>query len=344
MKKVSVIVPIYNAKKYIDRCIQSLVCQTLKEIEIILVDDGSTDGSEKICDVYEKKYDNIKVIHKKNEGAGIARNYGLNIATGKYVAFLDSDDYVDNRMYEILYDQSISNNTDGTFCGSYKVIGENVVKNNNVDENIVIDRDVILRESIPYLFRGGGITPIRATIAVWRGIYKLRVIKENNINFNSEREFFSEDTIFNLDFFLKSDKIAFCKDYLHYQYISDNSLSRSTKINYIAVDNYYNYLKNIIIENDQIDKNKCMAYLSKRCLEEYRSKIAMELKTNANRKQVKINIKKITNDKTLKEIIKRNNNIFDYKDKLFILLVRLKSYMFFYIVFKVFKNTKKGMN
>lgn len=106
--KVSIIVPVYNVEKYLDRCMQSLLGQTLKELEIILVDDGSPDNSPALCDNYESASDNlhwpiIKVIHKINEGLGFARNSGLEIATGEYIAFLDSDDFVDVNMYEQLY-------------------------------------------------------------------------------------------------------------------------------------------------------------------------------------------------------------------------------------------------
>src|SRR5574344_1424030 len=101
--KVSIIVPIYNVEKYLDRCMESLLNQTLKDIEIIMVDDGSPDNCPKMCDEYAKRDKRVKVIHKKNGGLGYARNSGLDIATGEYVAFVDSDDYVDVNMYETLY-------------------------------------------------------------------------------------------------------------------------------------------------------------------------------------------------------------------------------------------------
>lgn len=101
--KVSVVVPIYNTEPYLERCMQSLLSQTLKDIEIILVDDGSPDCSPKMCDEYAQKDSRIKVIHKRNAGLGYARNSGLEIATGEYVAFIDSDDYIAPNMYEKLY-------------------------------------------------------------------------------------------------------------------------------------------------------------------------------------------------------------------------------------------------
>ena len=99
MSRVSVIVPVYNAKDYIIRCIDSILEQTFKDIELILIDDGSTDGSELICDRY-KSNNTVKVIHQENRGVSSARNRGLEVATGTYVAFVDSDDYLEKNMLQ----------------------------------------------------------------------------------------------------------------------------------------------------------------------------------------------------------------------------------------------------
>ena len=99
-KLISVIVPIYNVEKYLTKCIESIINQTYKNLEIILVDDGSPDKSPIICDEYAKKDNRIKVIHKKNGGLSDARNYGMSLATGEYISFIDSDDYIDEEMYE----------------------------------------------------------------------------------------------------------------------------------------------------------------------------------------------------------------------------------------------------
>lgn len=92
--KVSIILPIYNVEKYLDRCMESLLNQTLEDIEIIMVDDGSPDNCPQMCDEYAKKDNRVKVVHKKNAGLGFARNSGLDVAKGEYIAFVDSDDYV----------------------------------------------------------------------------------------------------------------------------------------------------------------------------------------------------------------------------------------------------------
>ena len=99
----SIIVPVYNTEKYLDRCVKSLLSQTLSNIEVILVDDGSSDGSGRICDDFAAGDTRVRVIHKKNEGQGIARNAGLDLAFGEYVLFIDSDDYIEKEMIEKLY-------------------------------------------------------------------------------------------------------------------------------------------------------------------------------------------------------------------------------------------------
>ena len=116
MYKVSIIIPIFNTETFLKRCVSSVIDQTLKDIEIILVDDGSTDNSGNICDEFAQKDSRVKVIHKKNEGVGIARNSGINIAKGGYIGFVDSDDWVDADMYETLYNAAKENGADIVMC------------------------------------------------------------------------------------------------------------------------------------------------------------------------------------------------------------------------------------
>ena len=115
--KVSVIIPVYNVERYFDRCVRSVLGQTLREIEVILVDDGSPDGCPAMCDAYAREDPRVRVVHKANAGLGMARNSGLDIATGEYVAFVDSDDFIDRRMYETLYRMGSEHGLDTCYCG-----------------------------------------------------------------------------------------------------------------------------------------------------------------------------------------------------------------------------------
>ena len=114
---ISVIVPVYNVESYLRKCLDSIVGQTYKKLEIILVDDGSTDGSGSICDEYAKEDHRIKVIHKDNDGVSSARNIGIDNVEGKYILFVDADDIVNERYVEILYIELLKHKVDIVFCG-----------------------------------------------------------------------------------------------------------------------------------------------------------------------------------------------------------------------------------
>ncbi len=125
---ISIIVPIYNVEKYLKRCIDSIINQTYTNLEIILVNDGSTDNSKAICDKYKNLDERVKLIDKENGGLSDARNVGINYATGKYIGFIDADDYIDSRMYQILYNNIKNTNSDLSIC-SYIKIKENEIRN-----------------------------------------------------------------------------------------------------------------------------------------------------------------------------------------------------------------------
>ena len=129
MDRISIIVPVYNVEMYIRECLDSLVTQSYKDVEIILVDDGSTDGSGLICDEYSQKYHFVKSIHITNSGVSCARNVGLERATGKYIGFVDPDDYVDSEMFEKLYVAMIENGADMSMCRECAFVDGEKVKN-----------------------------------------------------------------------------------------------------------------------------------------------------------------------------------------------------------------------
>ena len=133
---ISIIVPVYNVEKYLNRCIDSIINQTYKNIEIILVDDGSTDDSGKICDEYLIKEPRVKVLHKSNGGLSSARNAGIDICKGRYIGFVDSDDWIESTMYEILYKKMIYFDADIIDCGYWK---EYV----NISSKISSDKEIV---------------------------------------------------------------------------------------------------------------------------------------------------------------------------------------------------------
>ena len=165
MPKVSVIVPIYNVEKYLKKCLDSLESQTLKDIEIILVNDGSKDESGNIAKEWSDGKENIKYVEKENGGLSDARNFGLKYATGEYVAFLDSDDYVENTIYEKMYNKAISENADFVECD---FVWEYPNKK-RIDKKIEYSNKL---EMITYI-----------RVVAWNKLIKRSLIVENNLQF-----------------------------------------------------------------------------------------------------------------------------------------------------------------
>lgn len=140
-EKISVIVPVYNTHKYLKRCVESICIQSYKNLEIILVDDGSTDGSSDLCDSLAKKDNRIKVIHKKNSGLSDTRNVGIKNSSGSILSFIDSDDYIENNMYKHMLEKMTSNECEIAICGWYVVKNGNRVKSNFKSEPKILTRE-----------------------------------------------------------------------------------------------------------------------------------------------------------------------------------------------------------
>ncbi len=192
--KISVIVPIYNVEKYLDKCLDSLVNQTLKDIEIILVNDASPDNSKKIVDKYLKKYKNIKYFEKENGGQGSARNLGLKHAEGEYIAYVDSDDYIDLDMLLKMYDKAIEDNADVVICGN-KVV--------NLDDKVI---DTYL----PCITDDINVNILLGNMAVWNKIYKKEII---DIEFREKLWY--EDIDFTAKLLLGKAKVSFVNEPLY---------------------------------------------------------------------------------------------------------------------------------
>lgn len=172
MEKVSVIVPIYNVEKYLEKCIDSIISQTYSNIEIILINDGSTDNSELICKKYENTDRRIRYYKKENGGLSSARNFGIDRANGDYLVFVDSDDYVSKEMISILLNVAILNNADIVECNFLEFSENNKIKESNID-NIVDSKCYSSYEAINSLVCNTGITPI-----AWNKIYKRQIFSQ----------------------------------------------------------------------------------------------------------------------------------------------------------------------
>ena len=208
MAEVSIIVPVYRVEKYLDRCLKSLVSQTLGDIEIILVDDGSDDRSPEMCDLWAAKDPRIRVIHKENAGLGFARNSGLDIACGRFIGFVDSDDYVASDMFERLYTAAVNEGAEMAMCGFRCIGGIMTAKEDDVRDINCFDEYTVFRgkEGIDRLMLDiSGALPQEKQDSKYgfssvKNIYSADVIRRHGLRFLSEREVASEDVFFLLDF------------------------------------------------------------------------------------------------------------------------------------------------
>lgn len=213
MPTISIIVPIYNKEKYISRCVASLLNQTLKDLQIILVDDGSTDKSKKICDEYLKIDNRIEVIHKENGGVSAARNYGLEIAKGDYITFVDPDDYLDLDAIEYLYNLIDEYNAD-IACYRMRTYKNNMKKNNDEnDENIEIyTGNKIIENQILGKF----------LYSSCNKLYSRDLFNNVNDRFN-ENIMYAEDALFNIYMMSKSNKLVFSNSKKYNYFINEES-------------------------------------------------------------------------------------------------------------------------
>ena len=245
---VSIIVPIYNVEKYLKRCLDSLLDQDFKDsYEIILVNDGSPDHSIDICNHYVSCHDNIKLINKENAGLGFARNTGLENAVGKYVVFVDSDDFVTRDMLSYLYGTATRENADIVYAGHIKYYSEKNIINDNTGnpDEAVISSDKINDFRLDMIASSAEMksdTPIE--VSVWAAMFKMSTIVDNNIRFVSERQYISEDVIFNTDLYRFANKIVLSSKKIYYYCFNPESLSKCYNKNRFEKDvELYYYLK-----------------------------------------------------------------------------------------------------
>ena len=224
MPKVSVVVPVYNAEKYLQECVGSILNQTLSDLELILVDDGSTDSSPALCDQYAAQDTRVKVIHKANGRAASARNAGLRTATGEYVAFVDSDDWISPDMYE----KMLQTGADVTLCDYVRFQGEKEFPFTQPNVAAGFYNKAQIREKIyPHLVMDGIEYPI--TISNWAMLIKRDIIVKNQLSYR-EDILISEDAPFGSEALYCADSFAYLKGERFYHYrMTEGSVSKTYK-------------------------------------------------------------------------------------------------------------------
>lgn len=279
---ISVIVPVYNIEKYLPRCIDSILDQTYKNWEAIFVNDGSTDNSLKILEEYKKRDERIKIINKKNAGSGAARNDGIETSKGKYIAFLDSDDWYEKNFLENLYNNLIENNSDVAMCNP-KMTYDDTSKNKKI--NTYFFNEIELNKT-PEKILGILEMPV-----VWNKLYKKEIIVKNKIKFPNYS--FCEDVEFLYKTFLYVNNLSKIEDDLYNYYQRRDSETKKIKEEsieqvYKVIKNIENYVKENFIEKLEIFYQYKVQFL-------YSISQILLLRTNS--------------DKRLKKLVNKNNNL-----------------------------------
>jgi glycosyltransferase involved in cell wall biosynthesis len=226
--KISVIIPVYNAEKYIAECIESLLSQTLKECEFIFVNDGSKDESEKIIQHYLQRDKRIILINQDNQGVSSARNKGISTATGEYIGFVDSDDFIKEDMYETLYNAAKLGDYDAVVSDFQNVIENGYCrKSYPFPKDTHLTKEYINEEILPYLLEREDMN------TTWNKLYKLQLVLDNVIRF-PEKMSIGEDGLFNLLFFHKAESL-FYVNYSGYFYrtVVGSATRRPISIDYV---------------------------------------------------------------------------------------------------------------
>lgn len=220
MVKISVVVPLYNAEAYLEECLNSIIRQTFKDLEIILVNDGSTDGSAKICDDYAALDSRIKVIHNTNNGLGVTYNTGIDAATGEYIGFVESDDFINENMYEDLYALASKYDADIVKSEWFNYFTSTNYREKNGQLSWANSYEVLNPKDHPTL--------LHPQSSVWSAIYKRDWMLNNNVRFLETPGASYQDVAFTFKAFTKANSMVVTPNaYLYYRKDNDNASIKS---------------------------------------------------------------------------------------------------------------------
>lgn len=232
MQKVSIVVPCWNVEAYLDRCVESLIHQTLQDIEIILVDDGSQDNCSKMCDEWAIRDARIKVIHKENAGLGMACNSGIEASSGEYIAFCDSDDWVDADMYAAMYEAAVKYQAQMVFTGIRRVDenGNATPMAQATELKVYSDKSEIYQFALGMIASEPSVRKERQVeMSAKVVLYDNRLLKNWNIRFESERCLMSEDLFFNWDNLMHASTVVELPQTFYNYFVNTRSLSSAIR-------------------------------------------------------------------------------------------------------------------
>lgn len=302
---VSIIVPVYNSEKYLRQCIESIISQTYKNIEIILIDDGSTDKSGKICEEYGSKDKRIKVIHTENNGPSTARNKGIENSKGEFMFFVDADDFIENKAISLLIENYNQYKAD-IIVGDFKRIEDDNISGSGHDRffsgsRLLTKQDII--DYTRYYLKKPNRFPLFTQS--WGMLFKTSIIKDNNIFFNADLRTF-EDMVFNFEYLKYTNKLFFLKEALYNHLFHDNYASATIKI----CDNpkvLFGYPQALVSAKDFLDNYCSDDELKKEIGHAYTCYTIIQLVrtcgqiNNSNKKKIYEFIKEIINSSEIRE-------------------------------------------
>lgn len=249
--RVSVIVPVYNVEKHLKTCLDSVINQTYKNLEIILIDDGSTDNSSEICDEYARNDERIVVIHKENKGVSSARNKGIEIATGDFIGFVDSDDYIEPDMYEKLVSMITSDDIDIATSGYYKDFSDRKVPMKNEGEVPIYP--VCVKDFLKYVYIRDKYQNVAGYIVT--KLFRASVIKENDILFD-ENMVMTEDILFFSQILMLSKKIVYTEKHLYHYFQRETSAYHNFKLRIDSMGSVVAYERMVkLFSENNVDEN-----------------------------------------------------------------------------------------
>ncbi len=284
--KVSVIVSAYNIEEYIEKCLLSIMNQTLYDIEIIIVNDGSRDNTLKKIKDIAKNDKRINIINQENKGSIEARKAGLNIANGEYILFVDGDDWLEINALELLYENAINNNSDIVIYDAYLSYDDrkenlNIISDNNIDENDYI-KNLFLSKLEP---------------SIWSKFVKTDFIRTNNIRFPSDISY-AEDLAAVSCWFMHNPKVTILNENLYNYYQRETSITKTKNTKALEVDKAISFIKEILIEknlyNKYIAEFECLVYMHQfhYCFLDYANEEGLNIKLYEQYKRRNINIKR----------------------------------------------------